>query len=59
MFTTNIHEKKDILIEEGDLLPLTIPDMFHSTVSRNSYNNCIAWKTSGDSISYSNSPKPL
>jgi len=57
MYTTDINKKREIIIDENDFLPITIPDMFHSTVSKNARNTCIAWKTSGDSNSYNNLSK--
>lgn len=45
MYTTNIHSRKPIKVEKNDYEPITLPNMFHNTVSKNKNNTCLAWKT--------------
>jgi long-chain-fatty-acid--CoA ligase ACSBG len=54
MFTTNIKSKGVIKVEEGDFEPMTVPEMFHDTVSRNRNNLCISWKSTNDANLYHN-----
>jgi len=52
MFTTNIKSSGVIKVEEGDFQPITIPQMFHDTVSNNRNNLCISWKSTNDANLY-------
>jgi long-chain-fatty-acid--CoA ligase ACSBG len=52
MFTTNIKNSGVIKVEEGDFQPITIPQMFHDTVSNNRNNLCISWKSTNDANLY-------
>ena len=54
MFTTNIKSSGVIKVDEGDFQPLTIPQMFHDTVSNNRNNLCISWKSTNDANLYHN-----
>ena len=54
MFTTNIKSSGVIKVDEGDFEPITIPEMFHNTVSNNKNNLCISWKATNDANLYHN-----
>ena len=54
MFTTNIKSKGVIKVEEGDFEPITVPQLFHDTVSKNRNNLCISWKSTNDANLYHN-----
>jgi long-chain-fatty-acid--CoA ligase ACSBG len=54
MFTTDIKSKRDIKVDDGDFQPITVPEMFHKTVSNNKNNICISWKSTNDANLYHN-----
>lgn len=54
MFTTNIKSNGVIKVDDGDFEPITIPEMFHNTVSNNKNNLCISWKATNDANLYHN-----
>lgn len=54
MYVTSIHNKREIEVSEDDFQPMTIPQMFHETVSRNPNNLCISWKSTNESDIYHN-----
>ena len=54
MYVTSIHSKREIEVSDDDFQPMTIPQMFHETVSRNPNNLCISWKSTNESDMYHN-----
>ena len=54
MYVTGIKNHRDIEVENGDFDPISIPELFHNTVSKNRNNICISWKSTNESDSYHN-----